>query len=156
MVQSIVKCAFCGNGVSKTEASRHKNKNYHPDCLEKQLEKEDLVEYICKLFSLKAPGPRIYTQIRNFLSKYQYYTYKGIKQALTYFYEVQNKPVEKANQGIGIVPYVYDDAQKYYNSIILKQENVANDLTNAFLIDPKEIIVKKQKEKKNLYDIENL
>ena len=111
MAQNIVKCSYCGTGVLKADAQRHKNKNYHADCLEIQLSKEELTDYICRLFSLKAPGPRIYTQIKTFLDKYPHYTYKGIKQALVYFYEVQKKPIDKANQGIGIVPSVYDSAQ---------------------------------------------
>lgn len=157
MAQNIVKCSYCGNGVLKTDAKRHKNKNYHAECLEIQLEKEDLTEYICKLFSLKAPGPRIYTQIKTFFEKYSNYTYKGIKQALVYFYEVQKKPIDKANQGIGIVPYVYDSAQEYYNNISLRQERVATALSNSLSVESKEIIVKKQEKKqKNLYDMENL
>lgn len=157
MAQNIVKCSYCGTGVLKADAQRHKNKNYHADCLEIQLSKEELTDYICRLFSLKAPGPRIYTQIKTFLDKYPYYTYKGIKQALVYFYEVQKKPIDKANQGIGIVPYVYDSAQEYYNSIAMRQERVATALSSSLSIESQEIIVKKQeKKKKTLYDIENL
>lgn len=157
MAQNIVKCSYCGTGVLKADAQRHKNKNYHADCLEIQLSKEELTDYICRLFSLKAPGPRIYTQIKTFLDKYPYYTYKGIKQALVYFYEVQKKPIDKANQGIGIVPYVYDSAQEYYNSITMRQERVATALSSSLSIESQEIIVKKQeKKKKTLYDIENL
>lgn len=154
---SIVKCSLCGNGVFKADAQRHKNKNYHVECLEVQLAKEELVDYICRLFSLKAPGPRIYTQIKTFLDKYPNYTYKGIQQALVYFYEVQKKPIEKANQGIGIVPYVYDSAQEYYNNISMRQERVATELSSALSVVSKEIIVKKkEKKQKNLYDMENL
>ena len=156
MAQTIVKCSLCGNGVLKTEAERYKNKNYHADCLEIQLSKEELTDYICRLFSLKAPGPRIYTQIKTFLDKYPHYTYKGIKQALVYFYEVQKKPIDKANQGIGIVPYVYDSAQEYFNNISLRQERVANALSNSLNVQTQNIIVKKQEKKKELYDLENL
>lgn len=157
MAQNIVKCSYCGTGVLKVDAKRHKNKNYHADCLKIQLDKEELTDYICRLFSLKAPGPRIYTQIKTFLDKYPYYTYKGIKQALVYFYEVQKKPIDKANQGIGIVPYVYDSAQEYYNNITMRQERVATALSSSLSIESQEIVVKKQeKKKKILYDMENL
>lgn len=157
MAQNIVKCAFCGNGVFKVDAKRYKNKNYHEECMNKQIEKENLTEYICKLFSLKAPGPRIYTQLKNFFEKYPNYTYKGIRQALEYFYEVRKNKIDKANQGIGIVPYVYDEAENYYNGISQRQERVANELNNSLLVAPQEIKVqKKDKKKKNLYDLDNL
>jgi hypothetical protein len=156
MAQNIVKCSLCGTGVLKTEAQRHKNKNYHPGCLCQQIEKEELSEYICRLFSLKAPGPRIHTQIKSFLEKYPNYTRRGIKQALEYFYEVQKKPIDKANQGIGIVPYVYDAAQEYFNNISKRQERVADALSKALNTETQTIIVKKVEKKKNLYDLENL
>jgi hypothetical protein len=156
MAQNIVKCSLCGLGVLKTEAVRYKNKNYHADCKTKKIEKEELSEYICRLFSLKAPGPRINAQLKSFFEKYPNYTHKGIKQALEYFYEIQKKPIEKANQGIGIVPYVYDSAQEYFNNISLRQERVAQDLSNSLDVQTQTIVVKKQEKKKQLYDLNNL
>ena len=156
MAQNIVKCSLCGLGVLKAEAVRYKNKNYHADCKEKKVEKEELSEYICRLFSLKAPGPRINTQLKSFFEKYPNYTYKGIKQALEFFYEVQKKPKEKANQGIGIVPYVYVSAQEYFNNISLRQERVAEALSNSLNVQTQNIVVKKQEKEKKLYDLNNL
>jgi hypothetical protein len=157
MAKNIVKCSFCGQGVIKLEAQRYKNKNYHSNCAELQKQKDELTEYICRLFSLKAPGPRIYAQIKSYLEKYPYYTYIGIKQALVYFFEIQKKSIDKANQGIGIVPYVYDDAQEYFNRITMRQERVATELSDTLSVAAQEIKIKKQeKKKKNLYDMENL
>lgn len=156
MAQNIVKCAFCGLGVEKINAERYKNKNFHKNCCKKQKEKDELCEYICRLFSLKAPGPRIYTQLKNFFNKYPYYTYIGIKEALVYFYEVQKKPVTKSNQGIGIVPYIYDEAQEYFNNIKKKQEKIASEVGAIFSISPKKVLVKKKNETQKLYDLENL
>lgn len=157
MAQNTVKCSFCGTGVVKTEAVRYKNKNYHSNCADLQQQREELTDYICRLFSLKSPGPRIYTQIKNFLERYPNYTYKGIKQALEFFYEIQKKPIEKANQGIGIVPYVYDSAQEYFNNIIMRQERVATEISSALSVATQEVKIKRpEKKKKNLYNIENL
>ena len=136
MAQNTVKCSFCGTGVVKTEAVRYKNKNYHSNCADLQQQREELTDYICRLFSLKSPGPRIYTQIKNFLEK---------------------KPIEKANQGIGIVPYVYDSAQEYFNNIIMRQERVATEISSALSVATQEVKIKRpEKKKKNLYNIENL
>lgn len=39
---------------------------------------------------------------------------KGIYFALRYFYEVKHNPWEKGHGGLGIVPYVFDDAKAYW------------------------------------------
>lgn len=156
MAGRIVKCAYCGLGVPKDEAKRHKDKNYHSECLKEQIDKEELTNFICRLFSLKAPGPRIYAQIKSYLEKNNY-TYKGILQALQFFYEIQKHSTDKSNQGIGIVPYVYDAAQEYYNNISLRQERVATAISGSLDVQPTVIKVqKKEKKKKLLYDIDNL
>jgi hypothetical protein len=50
------------------------------------------------------------------MSKYNY-TYSGIHRSLEYFYEVKGNSLDKANGGIGIVPFVYQDAYNYYYSL---------------------------------------
>jgi hypothetical protein len=45
--------------------------------------------------------------------------------ALEYWFEVRKAPIDKANQGIGIIPYIYDQAKEYYQSI-----NRANSLNS--------------------------
>jgi hypothetical protein len=60
--------------------------------------------------------PRIQKQIKQYVEEY-HYTYSGIHKALVYFYEVKGNSIEKANNGIGIVPYIYKDAYNYYYSI---------------------------------------
>ena len=154
----LVKCAYCGDPVDKDLAEKYKNKNFHPLCCEKQKDRDDLLAYICQLFGLKAPGPIIYRQLKLFLDKYSYYTYKGIKNSLIYFYEVQKKSTEKSNNAIGIVPYVYDQAQEYFEKIEKQQERVASAIGNSLEdTEVKTIVIRKnKKKKKELYDIENL
>jgi hypothetical protein len=38
-----------------------------------------------------------------------------------YFYEIKGNSIDKANGGIGIVPYVYEDAKKYFYTIYMAQ-----------------------------------
>ena len=45
------------------------------------------------------------------------YTYSGILKTLKYWFEIKKGDLEKANGGIGIVPYVYDDAFLYWRGI---------------------------------------
>ena len=52
------------------------------------------------------------------------YTYSGMYKTLLYFYQVKGHPIEKANGGIGIIPYEYDDAKNYYTAMwIASQQN---------------------------------
>ena len=67
------------------------------------LDKMKLEQYINKLFHTDYVDPRIQKQIKNYIKEYNF-TYSGILKSLVYFYEVKQNPVEKSNDGIGIVP----------------------------------------------------
>ena len=43
-------------------------------------------------------------------------------KALVWFYEIKGNPVDKANGGIGIVPYIYTDARDYYYNLFLAKK----------------------------------
>ena len=49
----------------------------------------------------------------DYITQYKY-TYKGILQALVYFYEIKGNDKSKANGSIGIVPFVYQEAFDYF------------------------------------------
>jgi hypothetical protein len=156
-----VLCAHCDDFVSKEEAVKYEGKNYHPQCVETRKERDELLAYICKILEFKAPGPVVFKQLNQYFSQYPHYTYKGIQQALYYFYEVLKKPVkEEVRQwGIAIVPKVYDQAQEYFTNIRLRQERVAEEISDALSAQPEvqTIVIKKEpKKKKELYDLENI
>lgn len=52
---------------------------------------------------------RITLQIKKFMQDYKY-SYSGILRTLKYFYEVKQNDISKSNNGIGIVPWVYQEA----------------------------------------------
>ena len=52
-------------------------------------------------------------QIKDFKEQFNY-TYKGMKTTLHYFYEIQEGNDVGDSMGIGIVPFVYDEAKKFY------------------------------------------
>lgn len=117
-----VKCYFCENKVDKKVAIKADKKNFHPQCYQNYLDKKDCCDYICSIFNLKAPGPRIYSQLSTFILQ-KNYSYKNIKLTLKYWYEVKKQPREKAGEGIGIVPYIYDEAVNYFKELENKQKN---------------------------------
>lgn len=78
------------------------------------------------------------------------FSYTGILKALIYFFEIKGNDIDKANDGIGIVPYIYKDAYNYYYSLwIAKQKNIDKDISN-FIPKVKQITIKRpvRKERK--------
>lgn len=134
-----VKCYFCGGKVDKKEAVCADKKNYHPICYQTYLEKKDCCNYICGLFNLKVPGPKIYSQLSNFTAQYNY-SYKNIKKTLQYCYEIKKMSRKKANEGIGIVPYQHDEAIRYFDDLESKQQRQSVEISKA---------IEKEKEKEH-------
>ena len=96
----------------------------------KEEDKKDLENFIIKLFNLKHMDGRITLQIKKYLQDHPEYTYSGIKRTLEYFYIIKKNPIEKANGGIGIVPWIYEEAKRYYyNQWLLSQKNVEKNIS---------------------------
>jgi len=113
-----VKCPGCEQYFKRTEVEfvQQKNRYWHKKCLnkvhEKEQEKKKLVNYIERLLH-KELDYKVKSQLNNFCLKKQY-SYKDIYNALYYFYDIKNNSTAKANGGIGIVPYVIDEARAYF------------------------------------------
>ena len=76
--------------------------------------------YIKKLFKEDYLNAKIRKQIRDFRKEYQY-TYSGMLKTLYWWYEIKGNSIDLAQGGIGIIPFIYDDALKYYYSIFMAQ-----------------------------------
>ena len=50
-----------------------------------------------------------------------------------YFYEIKNGDKEKANGGIGIIPYVYKDAYNYFYNLWLNQQKNKDIEVNLYV-----------------------
>lgn len=134
----IVVCIYCKESFNKREVSCKcvkEGKYAHTSCFELEekrelTDKEKLERYIMKLFDTDYVPARIQKQINEFLSKYNY-TYSGMLKALIYFYEIKNNSLANANGGIGIIPYIYDDAYRYYYNLWLIEQSYTNkDISN--------------------------
>lgn len=110
------------------------------------LDKMKLEQYINKLFHTDYVDPRIQKQIKNYIKEYNF-TYSGILKSLIYFYEVKQNPVEKSNDGIGIVPWVYKQAFNYYYAIWLAQQKNTNKTVENYIPKETEIIIPRPKPK---------
>lgn len=137
-----VICAYCKKPLSKkdTDCVMIGNGKYvHAACknLEEHREKTDrekLEEYIKELFNISYIDPRVKGQIKKFAEEYNY-TYSGMQKALYYFYEIKGGDKSKANGGIGIIPYVYNDAYNYHYNLWLAQQK--NKDVQIELYEPK-------------------
>lgn len=156
---AIVKCKFCKKDFDKTKEpfKLFSNGEYsHESCfqLEEQrplTDAEQLDRYIMKLFGTDYVKPRIRKQINTFIENYGF-SYSGIHKTLIYFYEIKHGDISKANEGIGIVEYVYGDAEKYYYMLWeAEQRNKNKDITQykpvitEITIKPPKANIKKRK-----------
>ena len=110
------------------------------------LDKMKLEQYINQLFHTDYVDPRIQKQIKNYIKEYNF-TYSGILKSLVYFYEVKQNPVEKSNDGIGIVPWVSKQAFNYYYAIWLAQQKNTNKTVENYIPKETEIIIPRPKPK---------
>lgn len=112
-----VKCPECGTFNDKENTICHNSKYYCKVCYDnKMIEVQDyknLIAYICELYQIDVPTGWMLKQIKDFKEQFKY-TYRGIKTTLHYFYELQDGHDVDDSMGIGIVPFVYDEAKKYY------------------------------------------
>jgi len=163
MAKESVKCPQCEQQVLKSEGifDDSSKKWLHPDCYKILDSKRELSRFVCVLFKLKAPGPKIYSQM-NMLYK-KGYSYHDMLTTLQYHFDVKKNKVEKAMEGIGIIPYVFDEAQTYYRKIKNKSNYLAeqiaqsseNQQRNIIYIDEKNL-EKGQKKNDRTIDLNNL
>lgn len=150
--KKIVKCKYCGiqfDRNSEPFVEVGGRRYAHKKCAEKFLEgisKEELdyaelEKYIKKLLGENYLNAKVKKQIRDFRQEYNY-TYSGMLKTLKWWYEIKRNNVEFAQGGIGIIPFVYNDALKYYYNLYLAHK--ANE-KNEILIKTKEIEIESPK-----------
>lgn len=167
MAKHIVKCAICNEQFDanlipfvKVNARRYAHEscamNEDEKKTKEQKDKEALEAYILQLFKIEYISPKIKKQINTFINENKY-TYSGIHKALVYFFEIKGNSIEKANGGIGIVPYTYDAAYRYYYALWEAQQRNENKVPIIEQYVPKVIEIRipnperKVKKKRNLF-----
>ena len=148
-----MQCALCNQEIIGTKYKSKKRKRYHIECFDKLIdnaetknhmkasgiknnEKNELIKYICQLYNLSEIPYAIDKQIDNFVAQLGY-TYTGIQKTLYYFYELSRNNVDNHTSTIGIVPYYYEEAKKFFNTV-----HDSNELNKEFVLDEKTVHVK--------------
>lgn len=126
-----VKCPVCQNYFDRSveEYVHFKNRYYHKKCFE-QVDKDDVAkqkiyELMREVLGIQYSQPRISQQINQFVKKGL--SVNTIYKTLLYWYKVKESSAAKANGGIGIVPYVCEEALNYYeqkDKIRLRNKNI--------------------------------
>lgn len=151
MAKHLVKCFYCGESfdANSTPFVMVNSRRYaHKSCQEEKLasetkqekDKRVLEEYIKELFGYTSIPPRVSKQIQNYVHDLEHhYTYSGIYKTLKYFFEVKSNSIEKANGGIGIVPYVYQEAFTYWRALWEAQQKNEDIKIEDFVLPTREI-----------------
>ena len=147
----IVKCSVCGEKFDrdKTQAVKSGARRYaHHRCMpDGELVPltnpvdDDLLaleNYVSNLFGELYNPAKIKKQIKDYKENYGY-SYSGMLKTLIWWYEIKGNSKDKAQGGIGIIPFVYQDASRYYYSLYLAQ--IANNNTESVKINCKEITI---------------
>lgn len=131
MAARMVKCKYCGIQFDRNAEPFEEvgGRRYaHKACAEKhqaaipQDEKDynELENYIKKLFNETNLNIKTRKQIKDFRQEYGY-SYSGMLKTLYWWYEIKGHSVDQAQGGIGIIPFIYEDALKFYYSLYLAQ-----------------------------------
>ena len=148
----MVKCSVCGQPFDANIVPFVKTYNgrryAHVECFENQeniktqdqKDKEQLEEYIKVLLNMEQLNPRIYKTIYDYIKQYNF-TYKGILQALVYFYEIKGNDKSKANGSIGIVPFVYQESFNYFLALWEAQQRNEVKVINHYKPDVEEVVI---------------
>lgn len=127
MAKHMVKCFYCEHmfDANKEPYVKVKTNRYAHECChnqslglsEKELkDKQDLEDYIKNLFNYEVLPESVNRQIKKYYTENKY-TYSGMLKSLIYYYEIKHGDKEKAFGRVGIIPYVYEEAYRYYYAI---------------------------------------
>lgn len=149
MAKHLVKCFYCGQTFDANEeeyvkprANRYAHKACHESAdsakTKEERDKELLFDYIKYLFKVNTVPIKIVKQLEKY-TKENNYTYSGIYKTLKYFYEIKGNSIEKANGGIGIVPYQYQEAYIYWRSLWEAQQQNEGIKIEEYVMPTREI-----------------
>lgn len=152
MAKHVVKCSICGqpfdaNGeefVKTCKGRRYAHLKCSQDreanISQEEKDKKELEEYIINLLKIDYIDARIGKQIKQYKEEYNF-TYSGMRKALIYFYEIKGHSIEKANGGIGIIPYIYRDSYNYYFSLWEAQQRNETKILKEYIPEVEEVVI---------------
>ena len=146
-----VKCLYCGKQFQREDCEWEQvGRRYaHKECREKYLQvngaEEKIYEKCKELFGTDYSKARIQRQLKGFYE--QGYTQQGIYDAIEYWFDIKGEDVSKANKGIGIVPFIYEEAARHSKRVEeMRKAHNQVDIMGKFLnAEVEEFVIKKPK-----------
>lgn len=137
----IVKCVYCQENIDK-DKEKYQEVRYHRyahlTCHEPRVDVNGamfntIIQYCGEIFGKEANFPRIGKQIKEYAISGM--TYNGIYLTLKYWYEVKKNDISKSKGGIGIVPYIYNEARDYWRT--MEPKRIPKMEEEVLIIKPK-------------------
>ena len=121
-------------------------KRVGPFCAYSEKQQRDkFIQLIYLLYDRKI-NPAAYRLMNHYRKKG--YTWIGMARAIEWFYLIKNNSAAKSNNNIGIIPYVYDEAQKHYNLRAEQNLHKAKKWFNSHQQVVDETIISKKEQRK--------
>lgn len=132
------KCLYCGEPLDRNTEEWEQvpgNRYAHKSCYDKKQEKiqeqkkereykakiHKKVQEVCGIQYVKS---RVDKQLKEYIEKGM--TAEKLYQTLEYWYDVKKSDPEAAHGGIGILPYIYEESEKYWARQAAIKENNSN------------------------------
>lgn len=153
-----VKCPICGKFFDKTKVEYVyiNSRYYHRKCCSDDfIYQEKMFDYLKKLWGI-CSKVKITRQVQSMVKEYGY-TVKEIYDDLQYFFDVKGNDTTSYKNTINIVPYIHDEAQKYYRLLEYKEnkkEYLAQKLEQVTIEDKIVYVSKQPKRKEILFELE--
>lgn len=148
MARAMVKCIYCGEQfdrlsepnvkIGRRYAHQKCYENQDAETLKQQQDEHDFWEYIKEIYGSDYNYISIKKQVESYIKQYNF-TYSGMLKSLKWFYEIKHNDKESSNGRVGIIPYIYEEAKKYYYELYLAQQK-NKDVIGYHLIT-KEIVI---------------
>ena len=128
-----VKCFVCGLTFDRDKIPAvmvNKSRYAHKTCAEgkgsqmiaAEKDKASFYQYLEKLFGDDYDFVINQKLAESYVNDYNF-TYSGMQKALYYFYEVEHNDIANAKGRIGIIPYAYEPAYRYFYDLWEKQQS---------------------------------
>lgn len=131
MAKLMAKCIYCGEQFDRNQeewvainARRYAHKKCHEVAQagksQDEIDYEKLINYIKQKFAMQNISAKVTRQISDYKKQYNF-TYSGMLKALMWWFDIKKNTTENTNGGIGILPYIYNDAKTYYYGVFMAQ-----------------------------------
>ena len=114
-------------------------------CADEKIGRQKFIDFLHLIFD--KVNPAAYRLMNSYRKKG--YTWLGMIRAIEYFYIIKKNSKQKSNNNIGIIPYVYNDAQKFYEYQNIQVLEKAKNWYNSKDTTTEKIVIEKEEKRKN-------